>query len=313
MMGRCLVLGGAGFLGTHLCKNLYENGYNIRLYNKSCLRLDILREKYPDIEIIEGVFSEEEDFDVLLDGIDIVFHLISTTNPSNKDVFYDIQSNVLPTIRLLEACTRSSIKKLIYFSSGGTVYGVPRYIPIDEGHRTEPISAYGIHKLAVEKCIEYYGRSFGLDYNILRISNPYGEEQDTGADQGVIAVFLSKALRGLPIEIWGDGSVVRDYIFVQDVMDACLNVIDYNGTKKVFNIGTGRGYALTEILYQIQRKVKKILDIQYLPGRIQDVPVNVLDVSLVENELDWNPKVKLEQGIEHMIKAWDEKERKFKL
>ena len=312
-MRRCLILGGAGFLGIHLCKNLAARGYAIRLYNKACPRLKVIRAEYPHIEIVEGIFSDKENFDALLEGIDIVFHLVSTTKPANKDVFYDIKSNVLPSIRLLDACARQSVKKFIYFSSGGTIYGIPRYIPIDEGHRTEPISAYGIHKLTVEKCIEYYGRIYGLNYNILRISNPYGEGQELTSGQGVIAVFLAKGILDLPIELWGDGSVVRDYIFVQDVIDACLRIIKYDGNEKIFNIGTGIGYSLTEILYQIKQRLERNLEIRYLPARLQDVPVNILDISLAKKELGWSPMIAMQDGLTMMIQAWDVKEKKIKM
>lgn len=311
-MKKCLVLGGAGFLGIHLCKNLCEQGYEVTVYNRSSTRLDSLKKRFPQICILEEDFSIQNNFEEILMNIDIVFHLISTTNPSNINVLYDFESNVLPSIRLLDACARKQIRKFIYFSSGGTVYGVPRHVPIDEGHRTEPISPYGIHKLAVEKCIEYYGRSYDLDFTILRISNPYGEAQDPFANQGVIAVFLAKALLGQPIEIWGNGSVIRDYIFVQDVIDACMRVINYKGNRKIFNIANGKGYSLDELIYIIQKQIKKIVDVKYLEGRVQDVPANILDISLAEKELGWQPHMCLEKGINRMIEAWNFNEKRFR-
>lgn len=310
---KCLVFGGAGFLGIHLCKKLYEQGYEVIIYNRSSTRLEIFKKKFPLLKIIERDFSVEKDFNHILTNIDIVFHLISTTNPANKNVLYDFESNVLPTIRLLDACIENKIGKFIYFSSGGTVYGIPRYTPIDEGHRTEPISSYGIHKLAVEKCIEYYGRSYDLNFNILRISNPYGEGQNPFANQGVIPVFLAKALLEQPIEIWGNGSVIRDYIFVEDVIDACIHVIRYKGNRRMFNIANGKGYSLNELIYIMQKQIKKIINVTYIEERVQDVPVNILDISLVQNELEWQPHICLEKGIAKMVDAWDYEERRFKL
>ncbi len=311
MMKRCLILGGAGFLGRHLCKNLYACGYKIRLYNRSCDILGVLKKKYQGIEIIEGEFSVNEDFSMLLDGVDIVFHLISTTNPSNRDLFYDIESNVLPTVKFLEACVRSSIEKFVYFSSGGTVYGIAEYIPIDEKHLTNPISAYGIHKITAEKCIEYYGREYKLPYNILRIANPYGPGQDISLQQGVISVFFAKILMRESLQIWGDGTVVRDYIFIQDVMDAVLKIIDYKGDKNIFNIGTGKGISVNEIVHQIQEVTKEQINIQYLDNRTQDVPLNILDISLIESELIWHPKINIKQGLKRMLNSWSKSEKKF--
>lgn len=310
-MKKCLVFGGAGFLGIHLCKKLYEQGYEVTVYNRSSTRLELLKKRFSKFKIIEKDFSIEKDFNNILTNVDIVFHLISTTNPANKNVLYDFESNVLPTIRLLDACIKKKIEKFIYFSSGGTVYGVPRYTPIDEGHRTDPISPYGIHKLAVEKCIEYYGLSYDLNFNILRISNPYGEEQNPFANQGVIAVFLAKALLGQSIEIWGNGNVIRDYIFVDDVIDACVRVISYKGNRKIFNIANGIGYSLNELIYIMQKQIKKIINVKYLEERVQDVPVNILDISLAQKELEWQPHICLEEGIAKMVDAWDYDERRF--
>jgi len=312
---KCLILGGAGFLGRNLCKELSRQGYEITVYNRESTQITELCKIVPSVRIIKGDFSTQtkESFGLLLSNIDVVFHLISTTNPSNKNVLYDFESNVLPTIRFLDACIKSNIKKFIYFSSGGTVYGLPKYVPIDEIHQMEPISSYGIHKLSIEKCIEYYGRTYQLDYNILRIANPYGRGQRPFVNQGVIAVFLANALLGKTIEVWGDGKVVRDYISVVDVIMVCIKVIDYQGQYKIFNVGSGKGSSLNEIIDIIQGEINKTINVKYVEGRIQDVSANILDISLIENELNWTPKVTLEQGIGEMISNWDSVGNKFKL
>jgi len=306
-----LVLGGAGFLGTHLCRMLCANHYEVLVYDRNITQISWGKKENPKIDFINGNFSSETDFFSLLNGIDIVFHLISTTNPSNQDLLFDFESNVLPTIRLLNACVGKKVRKVIYFSSGGTVYGIPQYIPIDECHFTEPISSYGIHKLAVDKCLGYYGRTYGLNYNIIRISNPYGENQNPASKQGVIAVFLARILAKQSIEVWGDGNVIRDYIYIQDVMDACIKLIEYRGKYKIFNIGSGKGYSLNELLHILQRKVGRIFEVEYLKGRLQDVPVNILDIDLARKELGWSPKVDIETGIEKMITSWNPRDQEF--
>lgn len=242
----------------------------------------------------------------LLDQADVVFHLISTTKPGNRDVRKEFETNVIPTIGLLEACAVRGIR-LVYFSSGGTVYGIPKYIPLDEGHETEPISAYGIQKLSIEKCIEYYGRMNGLDYSILRIANPYGRFQDPESQQGVIAVFMAHALAGEKIEIWGDGSSVRDYVYVDDVMDACCRLLEYHGDCHTFNIGSGTGHSLQQIVRMIEEDLGRAVDIRYLPSRRQDVPSNVLDCRLAGRELGWHPATELAEGIHRMHEMWESK------
>jgi len=312
---KCLLLGGTGFLGINLCKYLYANGYDVTIYNHCSVRFKRFKQLFPHVQIIDREFSSEtkESLIDILGNIDVVFHLISTTNPSNKNVLYDFESNVLPTIRLLDACVKAKVKKIIYFSSGGTVYGIPRYIPIDEGHRTEPLSAYGIHKLAVEKCLEYYGRTYQLNYNILRVSNPYGEGQNPFSNQGVVAVFLAKALMHQPIEIWGDGSVMRDYIFVDDVIIACIKILNYQGKNSVFNVGSGVGYSLQEIIRIIQKTTGSILDINYLAGRVQDVPANILDISLMKKEVKWSPEITINEGIKKMLSSWNYAKKEFEV
>lgn len=307
---KCLILGGTGFLGKNLCRNLLKKHYQVVVFAKCTMHLKEMSVMFPEISCINGDFSCEKDFSNLLEGVDIVFHLISTTNPGNKNVLFDFESNVLPTIRFLDACVARKIR-VVYFSSGGTVYGSSRYLPIDEGHRTEPISAYGIQKLTIEKCFEYYGRTYGLDYIVFRISNPYGMYQNPLANQGVIAVFLSRALLGQTIEVWGDGSSIRDYIYVDDVMTACLNIMHYTGEFKIFNVGSGKGYSLHEIIYIMRHQLDIVVDVRYLSSRIQDVSTNILDNSLLKRELHWNLQVDLEQGMRKMLASWDTKTKTF--
>lgn len=310
MHQKCLIFGGTGFLGMNLCRMLRAEGYEVTVYGHDSLHAARMKTYFPDIRLVCGNFAETESFDSFIQGMDIIFHLISTTKPSNRDVMAEFTTNVLPTIRLLEACRKKHVR-LIYFSSGGTVYGVPRYLPIDEGHRTEPISAYGIHKLAVEKCIEYYGRTYGMDYQICRISNPYGAWQDAHGSQGAVAIFLAKALQGETVELWGDGSVIRDYLDVDDLMDGICTLLSYRGDTRVFNFGSGNGTSLKELLYKIQRVTGRPVSVRRLEGRIQDVPANVLDIAQPQKELGWKPQTTLEAGLRKMIAMWDEEQEAF--
>ena len=219
-MKKCLIFGGNGFLGRNLCHELLENKHDVIIYNRASERLQEFGRRFPMVKVVKGELENEKDFIRILKHIDVVFYLISTTTPANRDLTWEFQSNIIPVIPLLHACAELGIR-FIFFSSGGTVYGVPEFIPITEEHRTFPISPYGIQKLTLEKCIEYYGYVYDLDYIVLRITNPYGAYQDPTKKQGAIAVFLAQAMMGETIELWGDGSVVRDYLFVKDLMKAC--------------------------------------------------------------------------------------------
>ena len=304
------ILGGFGFLGQNLCHLLSSRGDSVVVYGHRSERAMAsetrLCQEGLTIETIWGDFEQEEEWEKRLIGVKTLFHLISTTKPSNNDLGYEFVSNVQSSIRIFEACSKLGVK-VIFFSSGGTVYGIPRYLPIDEQHPTEPISTYGIAKLAVEKCLAYYGHVYGLDYRVLRISNPYGRWQNPEGRQGLIGVSLAKALRGQSIEIWGSGNVVRDYIYVDDLMEAVLAVMDYDGDTRIFNIGNTRGYSVSEIVTMVQRHVKPRVSVEHRDGRIQDVPVNILSHEAITEETGWMPRVALDEGIKRMIHSWDAK------
>ena len=197
----------------------------------------------------------------------------------------------------------SSARRVVFVSSGGTVYGVPKSVPIREDHATDPICSYGITKLAIEKYLHLYRELHGLESVVLRLANPYGERQRTHASQGAIAVFLGKALRGEPIEIWGDGSVVRDYIHISDVTRALLLAMDHAGSNRLFNIGSGLGASLNEVLEAIESATGVAPERHYLDGRPFDVPRSVLCIERAERELGWRPHIGLKEGIARTA-AW---------
>ncbi|MCS6874619.1 MAG: NAD-dependent epimerase/dehydratase family protein [Pyrinomonadaceae bacterium] len=296
---KCAVLGSDGFIGSHLTEALLAKGYDVKCFDKT------IRSKIPRIEKIEGNFLDEESLRQALRGCDTCFHLISTTLPSssNESPIFDVQTNVIGTIRLLELCLEENVQKVIFISSGGTVYGMPLEIPIKESHPTNPICSYGITKLTCEKYLSLFHHLYGLEYRILRVANAFGERQKTNSAQGAIAVFLAKALRDEEIEIWGDGSTVRDYIHVDDVIDAFLRVMAYEGEQKIFNIGSGNGRSLNEVLDTIEKVLaKRIKKIYTGKKRRLDVPINVLSIELAKRELMWSPKVEFDEGVERFAK-----------
>lgn len=299
----CLILGGSGFLGSHLCERLFNEGHNVRIFHKGNTLWNNFVNLEDRIEYVVGDFSNPLHVQEALQGMQVVYHLISTTvaKTSNENPSYDISTNLIPTLHLLDLCVKERVKKVIFFSSGGTVYGIPNQVPISEDHPTNPICSYGIHKLAIEKYLHLYYNLYGLDYSVLRISNPYGERQRPTGSQGVVAVFFNKIITQKAIEIWGDGSVVRDYLHVSDVVDAAYKVLVSNCTHKIFNIGSGVGLSLKEILEEMEYVTSNKIDVKYLPSRNFDVPTNVLDITRACTELGWAPKIKFREGLKRTL------------
>lgn len=301
---RCLVLGGCGFLGSHLVDGLLDKGYEIVVFDKVDVDTKNINHNLNKIDLIEGDFANKNDLQRAIRDIDYIFHFIGTTLPesSTKNPVYDIETNVISSINLLEIAKSGNVKKIIFASSGGTIYGIPQKVPIPEDHPTNPICAYGISKLMIEKYLHLYFSLHGLDYVSLRFSNAYGERQDPDKSQGVIGVFLEKIIRGDPINIWGDGKVVRDYIYVKDIVDACLKASELKQTKyHIFNIGSGNGISLNELIEIIRKGAGKEIKVKYTQGRKIDVPINILDTTLAKKVFGWKPKVLIEQGIKTVL------------
>lgn len=303
---RCLVLGGNGFIGSHLVERLVENGYKIRIFDRPLPKKGceprVVKEN--DIEYYSGDFTNESDLETALKGVDYVFHLICTTTPriSNENPVYDIETNLIGTIKLLDIAKGVNGLKLIFISSGGTVYGEPEITPILEDHSTNPICSYGINKLAIEKYLHLYDHLYGLDYVVLRVSNPYGEKQNPESAQGAIPVFMLRILQNKPIHIWGDGSVARDFIYISDVIDALVTAMETNSSKKIFNVGSSVPTSLNELVKTIENVSGETAIVEYSPERKLDVPVNCLDISRAIADLGWSPKVSMQDGLK---RTWD--------
>ena len=293
------IFGGGGFIGSAIADRLLKDGHELRIFERS--RVEPYRQFDDDekVEWLTGDLMSIFDVNRVIDGVDVVMHLVSTTLPksSNDDPVYDVQSNLVATLQLLDAMVAKKVSKIVFISSGGTVYGDPEYLPIDEKHPTEPRVSYGITKLAIEKYLLMYQKLHGIKANILRVTNPYGERQRVETAQGAIGVFLNKALLDQPIEIWGDGSVTRDYIYIGDVAEAFSCAMNYNGSTSVFNISSGIGTSLNELIAILEDTLGREINRSYLPGRSFDVPVSVLSNSLAYQELGWQPKLNINEGI----------------
>ena len=296
---KCLVLGGGGFMGSHLSGALLAAGHAVRVLERPNLRPVAVLPPRQELEWMEGDFLNTDDVNRAVAGCEVIFHLISTTLPksSNDNPAYDVESNLVGTLQMLEAARRAGARKVVFASSGGTVYGIPRELPIRETHPTDPVCSYGICKIAIEKYLHLYFALHGLDYCGLRIGNPYGEGQRPTAAQGAIAVFMHKALNNEPIEIWGDGTVTRDYVYVGDVVQAFMRSLSWAGEARVFNIGSGEGHSLIELIGAIESMLGRPVARRHLPARTFDVPRNVLDISMARDVLGWRPVTPLAEGL----------------
>lgn len=293
------IFGGGGFIGSTIADRLLSDGHELRIFERprvACYRKFMESER---VEWITGDLSSTHDVGNAIKGVDVVLHLVSTTLPknSNDDPIYDVQSNVVATLQMLNSMLTHNVKKIVFISSGGTVYGIPRYLPIDEMHPTDPIVSYGITKLAIEKYLQMYSNLYGIKAISLRVANPYGERQRIETAQGAVGVFLHHALKCMPIEIWGDGRVTRDYIHVRDVAEAFVRAVQYTGEKSCFNISSGVGTSLNELVELLQDVLGKPVEYRYLPGRPFDVPVSVLNSDLARSELEWVPLISMRDGI----------------
>lgn len=295
----CLILGGAGFIGSHLVDALVTRGHGVRVFDLPNISMENLERSREAIEVMGGNFENREDLKKALQGMDLVVHLVSTTlpGPSNENPGYDVKTNIIGSINLLEEAVREGVKKIIFASSGGTVYGVPKTLPIPEFHETDPRCSYGITKLTIEKYLILFHHLHGLGYTILRLGNPYGERQRSNNVQGAIAVFLGRTHTGKTIEIWGDGLVARDYFHVSDLTRAFLLAIESDGSSGIYNVGSGTAVSLLDILDAVRKVTGINPDVRFTPGRKLDVPVNCLDVRKIRTELNWAPAVSLEEGI----------------
>lgn len=298
---RCLVLGGAGFLGVNLCRYLADKVGQLRAFGRgprpSCL---------PDgAEWIRGDFADAKALEEVVAGCDVVFHLVNASTPAsaNADMVADVQNNVLCSLALLQACCNAGVQRLVFVSSGGTIYGIPSVLPTPEDAPTNPITAYGISKLSIEKYLHLYEFAHGLSYRILRVANPFGPHQTAAKGQGVIAAFMRCTLLDSPIEIWGDGTIVRDYIYVEDVNRALVAAATHEGIDRIFNIGSGKGKSLIEIVSAIEHALGRSIKVHFREGRKVDVPVSILDISRAAAGLEWSPETDFETAIATTL-AW---------
>lgn len=298
---RCIIYGGGGFIGSHLVEALIAKGYGVTVFDKFNFSKRNISHLGKKVKIIEGDFNNEIDIKNSLKNINYVFHLVSSTIPatSNTNPIYDTETNLVSSLRLFEECITNKIEKVIFISSGGTVYGKPEHLPIKESHPRHPIVSYAVIKNTIEDYLFMFNKLHGLDYTVFRLANPFGERQNPLVAQGAITVFLNKIIHDQQIEIWGDGSVIRDYIYITDAVNAISKSISINAANKIFNLGSGKGYSLKQLLNQMKKITGKNFKVKYEEARTIDVPSNVLDISLIKKVYKWKPETSIEKGMKN--------------
>lgn len=303
-MARCLVVGGNGFIGSHLSERLLREGYEVAVLDRFKSGVNNLWEISGQIEIFRGSYLDQELLRTAMKGMDYVFHYASSTTPATSiaDPDYEIESNLLGSVRLLQIARDEGVKKVIFPSSGGTIYGEPKRLPVREEDCALPSNPYAISKWAVERYLHHFHELYGLDYLILRYSNPYGERQSPYGKQGVIPIFLNRIKHNQRPVIYGDGSMVRDYIYINDIIDATSILFESVIKDKVFNVGSGIGVSLNEIIktmYSIfGEEIRPIYEINSSRTYVTSI---VLDIAKIETKTGWKPSTSIEEGIR---KTW---------
>ena len=299
-----LVLGGAGFIGRAVVQSLGAAGLPLRVLDRHA-RPPTMFDPPLDVDWRAGVLADRHLLAEALQDARAVVHLASPASPALADADWkaDVEAQVIDSIRVIEAMGTAGVRRLVFMSSGGTVYGGNHHAPIDEQQATVPISTYGINKLAVEHFIGHARAAGKVDPVILRAANAYGPGQATDKAQGLIGTCIVRALAGEPLRIWGDGLTVRDFVYVDDIARAVRAAIPYEGRHTVFNIGSGIGRTVREVIATIETLGRIPVRIEYLPARGLDVPFNVLDRRRAHVELGWEPEISFERGLATTI-AW---------
>ena len=297
---KVLVLGGCGFIGSHAVDALLARNHEVKILDRG---LERFRAPLPQVTYFQGNFSDRMLLAEALADVEAVLHMVSTTFPgtANLDPRADVQDNLIGTLSLMDTMRSMGIMRLVYMSSGGTVYGQPEIEPIPEHHPLRPINSYGIVKVAIENYLWMYQHNFNFAPVAIRAANPFGPRQGHVGVQGVVSTFLRKALLKQPIEIWGDGEAVRDYLDVRDLADMCASVVDADFVGPV-NAGSGVGRSLNELVTAISSITGQDLQPLYKPSRQVDISRSVLDVSLARERLNWSAKVDFPLALQE---AWD--------
>ena len=296
-----LVTGGAGFIGSHLVDRLVDEGYRVTIVDD--LTTGKLKNLNHDATFHHMSIAQPTLSDLMeRERPDLVFHLAaqSSVPKSVKDPIGDNEINVLGTLRLLEASRRAGVEKVIYSSTGGALYGEPEIVPCPDDAPVVPISPYGMSKYMGEQYLDFYSRQYRLNFTTLRYGNVYGPRQDPYGEAGVIAIFISAMLSGKRPRIFGDGNQTRDFVFVDDIVEANMAAI-HRGHRTALNIATGELTSINQ-MYELLKAITGFRwEAEHGPARTGDVYRISLDCSRAQDELGWTPKTSLADGLTRTV------------
>lgn len=298
---KALVTGGAGFIGSHITDRLIALGHDVVIVdNLATGRMENLNSqaKFYLMDLrrpeLSKLFEHEK--------IDIIFHQAAQMDvrKSVADPLYDADANIRGGLNLLQTAVNHGVKKVVLASSGGVAYGEQETFPCDETHPLRPISPYGVAKVTMEKYCYYYAVEFGLKYAALRYANVYGPRQNPKGEAGVVSIFINKMLEGTQPVINGDGKQTRDYVFVEDVVEANMLAMNFDGNE-AFNVGTGIETDVNEIFHHLNKLTGNNAQETHGPGKSGEQKRSVLDCQKIKSVLGWQPKTALPLGLEKTV------------
>lgn len=304
---KILVTGGAGFIGSHIADRMIEQGHSVVILdNLSMGRIENInpKAKFYLLDIgakeVDKIFQQEK--------FDVVYHQAAQMDvrKSVEDPLFDAEVNVKGSLNLLQNCVKYNLKKFLFASTGGAVYGEQQDFPCDESHPLRPVCPYGITKLTMEKYLFYYAVQFGLHYTILRYANVYGPRQNPRGEAGVVAIFSHKLLRGEKPIINGDGKQTRDYVYVGDVVEANLKALEYD-KNDIFNVGTGIETDVNTIFHLLNQNIGSNAKEKHGPAQPGEQQRSVISYKKAREVLSWQPRMDLKQGLKKTTEFFKEK------
>lgn len=306
---KVLVTGGAGFIGSHVVDIYLAEGYEVVIVDD--LSTGRLSNVNPAARFIEMDIRAPGLFEVFeQERPDYVNHHAAQMDVRRSMVepLFDADVNVVGSLNLLECARKHAVKRVVYISTGGAVYGEPEYLPCDEAHPIQPICPYGASKHTVEHYLYMYALNYGLEYTVLRYPNVYGPRQDPHGEAGVVAIFTGQMLKEAQIVINGDGEQQRDFVYVGDCARANLLALEVQHESGIFNLGVGRGTTVNEIYQELKTITGYSRDARHGPAKLGETRAIYLDARKAKQGLGWEPKVGLREGLENTIEYFRLKE-----
>ncbi len=304
MRKKCLLLGGAGFIGKNLAMWLMKKDYEVEIYDLY-VKQNYSTKELGGLKYYERELFKDEDLESVIKKQDVIIHLVSSVGPENSMVNPGkcYCNDIVKTIEILDIMRNNDKNKMIFISSGGTVYGNVNCDRLVEDMQLFPQNHYGISKMTIEKILHMYNQIYGMKNLVVRVANPYGIGQQSKKGIGAVTVFAEKIINGEIIEIWGDGSIVRDYIYIDDVVNMITEFVDYdsNAFNIAYNIGTGIGTSLNQLITELESQIGKEAIVRYKNYRNIDVQRNVLNMEKTFNAIGNVIQYSLRNGIKRYL------------